>query len=56
MTASVTGRLAALVGDASYATALAIAKAMPGHGSRKSGRVGRSESDCYFLHMGFFSR
>jgi len=36
MTASVTGRLAALVGDASYATALAIAKAMPGHEKRKS--------------------
>lgn len=35
--AYVTGKLAALVGQASYATALAIAKTLPGHSTRKKG-------------------
>jgi hypothetical protein len=35
--AYVTGKLAALVGQASYATALAIAKTLPGHKKRSSG-------------------
>lgn len=33
--AYVTGKLAALVGQASYATALAIAKSLPGHKKKK---------------------
>jgi hypothetical protein len=35
--AYVTGKLAALVGQASYATALAIAKTLPGHKKRSTG-------------------
>jgi hypothetical protein len=40
--AYVTGRLAALVGDASYALALKIAKALPGHSERRPGVVAGS--------------
>jgi hypothetical protein len=41
--AYVTGKLAALVGQASYATALAIAKTLPGHKKRSSGSSSSSE-------------
>jgi hypothetical protein len=37
--AYVTGKLAELVGKASYATALAIARSLPGHGSKKAAKA-----------------
>lgn len=37
--AYVTGRLAALVGQASYATALAIARSLPGHKKQQKGEL-----------------
>lgn len=48
--AYVTGRLAALVGDASYALALAIAKALPGHDDRKAAEgaeIGPEEKSAF---------
>jgi hypothetical protein len=42
--AYVTGKLAGLVGAATYATALAIAKMLPGHSSKKGESQGSRHS------------
>eukprot|EP00775_Hariotina_reticulata_P009664 gene9664-9823_t len=50
--AYVTGRLAELVGQASYSTALMIAKALPGHKKKKPGELATPEERSALHTMG----